>query len=254
LLERLVSSITCEYVGQLECVVNPSERSRGELVQGLLDGAIVDISLLDYEVEAWHVGVIARGAMAKRALRVLAVDLGCRLLAVERGDDIVWGWFGGQRRLAACDIERVLLSADWSVEVALAVGEPAQGIYGWRQTHWQALETLKVLRARRGFLSYADAMILGLVLQNDLAARSLRNIYLVPLGPCRGQGMVARRTLRAYFKAGGNAVAAGTELGVTSKTIRRRLREIEQRIGRLLVTCSAELEIALRLEDLEDTT
>lgn len=255
LLERLVSSITCEYMSQLECVANSREQSRSELVQAFLDGATVDSALLGYEMEAWHVGVIARGPVAQRALRVLAANLGYRLLAVERGNNIVWGWLGGKRRLAVGDLEGVLSSSDWSVEVALAVGEPAQGIDGWRQTHRQAQETLKVLQARqKGFLSYADAMILGLVLQNDLAARSLRSIYLAPLGPRCGQGVVARHTLRAYFKAGGNAVAAGKELGVTSKTIRRRVREIEQRIGRPLVTCSAELEIALRFEDLEDIT
>ena len=252
LLERLVSSITCECMSQLE--LNSSERSRGELVQGLLDGANADTSLLGYEMEAWHIGVVAKGVKALCALQVLATDLGYRLLAVQRGNDIVWGWFGGQRRLAGGDLERVLLSVDWSVEMALAVGEPARGIEGWRETHWQAQETLKVvLRGRQGFLSYADAMILALVLQNNLAVRSLRSIYLAPLGPRRGQGMVARRTLRAYFKAGGNAAAAADELGVTSKTVRRRMHEIEQRIDRLLSTCRAELEIALRLEDPEDT-
>jgi hypothetical protein len=252
LLERLVSSIICEYLSQVERGVSSAERSRGEMVQGLLDGATVETSFLGYDMEAWHIGVIATGASAERALRVLAADLGYQLLAVQRGNDVVWGWFGGQRKLAVRDLERVLLSVDWPVEVALAVGEPARCIDGWRQTHWQAQETLKVLRKPRRFLSYADATILALVLENDLAARSLRSIYLVPLGPCRGQGIVARCTLRAYFKAGGNAVAAAKELGVTPKTVRRRVREIEQRIGRLLATCRTELEIALRLEELEE--
>jgi PucR C-terminal helix-turn-helix domain/GGDEF-like domain len=254
LLERLMSSIICEYLSQVEGVASSSERRRGELVQGLLAGTTVDSSFLGYEMEAWHIGVIATGAKAERALQTLAADIGYRLLAVQRGNNVVWGWFGGQRRLAVHDLERILLSVDWSVEVAVAVGELARGIDGWRQTHWQARETLKVLRGRQGFLSYADAMILALVLQNDLAARSLRSIYLAPLGPRHGQGMVARRTLRAYFKADGNAAEAANELGVTAKTVRRRVHEIEQRIGRLLSTCRAELEIALRLEDLEGTT
>ncbi len=254
LLERLVSSIACVYLSEVECVGPSPELRRTELVQRLLDGATVDASYLGYDFDAWHIGMISTGAGAQRALQVLAADYGLQLLAVEHGDDVVWAWLGGRRKPTVRDIECVLSSVDWPVEVSLAVGEPAREIDGWRQTHWQAQEALRALRRSQRLSQYANVAILALVLQNDLAARSLREIYLVPLGARRGQGGVARRTLRAYFKAGGNAASAAKELGVAPKTVRRRVQEIEQRLGRPLPTCHAEMEVALRLEDLDDNT
>jgi hypothetical protein len=256
LLERLVSSITCVYLREVECIAGSSpELRRADVVQRLLDGVSVDASFLGYDFEeAWHIGMIATGAGAQRAMQVLAANGARRLLAVQHGSDVVWAWLGGRCRPAIEDIECVLSSAGWPEDVSLAIGEPGRGVDGWRQTHRQAQEALRVLRRPQRFSRYADVTILALVLQNDLAARSLREIYLAPLGACRGQGGVARRTLRAYFKAGGNAASAAKELGVAPKTVRRRVQEIEQRLGRLLSTCHAELGVALRLEDLDGNT
>jgi hypothetical protein len=41
-------------------------------------------------------------------------------------------------------------------------------------------------------------------------------------------------------------------LGVVRNTVESRLREIEERLGRPLHTCSAQLEVALRLDALSD--
>jgi hypothetical protein len=252
LLERLVSSITRAYLGEVSA--EPSlELRRVELVQRLLGGASVDASSLGYDFQAWHTGMIATGPDAQRALQLLAARRGRRLLAVPLDDDVVWGWLGGPRRLAVRDIECVLALAEWPASVSLALGEPARGLEGWRRTHQQAQEALHALRAPQKLSRYADVTILALVLQNDLAARSLREIYLRPLGARHSQGAVKRETLRAYFKAGSNAAIAAKDLGVSAKTVRRHIQEIEQRLGRQLPTCHAELEIALRLEDLHNT-
>jgi hypothetical protein len=40
---------------------------------------------------------------------------------------------------------------------------------------------------------------------------------------------------------------------VDRHTVQRRLRKIEERLGRLLHTCLAELEVALRLQELGET-
>ncbi len=254
LLERLVSSITRVYLGEVGSNGSSTDLRRAELVQRLLDGATVDGSSLGYGFEAWNVGMIATGVDAQQALRVLAADQGQRLLAVQHGNEVVWAWLGGRRRPDIRDIERVLSSAVWPVGVSLAVGEPARGLGGWRQTHRQAVEALRVLRGPQGFVRYADVAILALVLQSDLVARSLREIYLAPLGARCGQGAVARRILGAYFKAGRNAATAAKELGVDPKTVRRRVREIEQLLGRPLPMCHVELEVALRLEDVDDAS
>ena len=83
----------------------------------------------------------------------------------------------------------------------------------------------------------------------DLAS-SLYEIHLSPLDCDGAGGAVWRTTLRAYFAAGCNAATAASALGVDRRTVARRLQAIETRLGRRLHTCHAELEVALRLQEL----
>jgi DNA-binding PucR family transcriptional regulator len=63
--------------------------------------------------------------------------------------------------------------------------------------------------------------------------------------------MVLRKTLRAYFAAGFNAATAAAALEIDRHTVQRRLRKVEESLGRLLDSCHAELAVALRLEELD---
>jgi DNA-binding PucR family transcriptional regulator len=79
------------------------------------------------------------------------------------------------------------------------------------------------------------------VLQDDLAAISLRRLLLEPFGDQRGGGTMLRETLRAYFAAERNISSAAVTLGISRNTVANRLREAEARVGRPLHTCGAEL-------------
>jgi sugar diacid utilization regulator len=170
---------------------------------------------------------------------------------VSRSEETVWAWLGGKRRLDFADIER-LLSGKESAGVSLAIGGPGHGIEGWRLTHRQAQGAMLVaLRRPQPLTRYADVALLATALRDDTLARSLEEIYLSPLGRDK-DGAVSRKTLRAYFAAGRNAATAAAALSVDRHTVERRLHSIETRLGRLLHTCHAELEVALRLEELGD--
>jgi DNA-binding PucR family transcriptional regulator len=134
----------------------------------------------------------------------------------------------------------------------LGVGEPGRGLAGWRQTHHQARAALSVaVRSAEPVVRYADAALLASVLKDDLLAASLRQMYLEPLAAERDGGGELRETLRAYFSAGRNVSVAGESIGVTRQAVARRLRAAEAKIGRSLISCGADLEVALRLEALE---
>jgi DNA-binding PucR family transcriptional regulator len=138
--------------------------------------------------------------------------------------------------------------------VSLAIGESSKGIDGWRLTHRQAQAAMLVaLRRPRRLTWYADVALLAAVLRDQELARSLVEIHLSPLEDRKDGGAVARRTLRAYFAAGCNAATAAAALGVNRHTVERRLHAIEEQLGRLLHTCHAELEVALRVEELESS-
>jgi DNA-binding PucR family transcriptional regulator len=61
---------------------------------------------------------------------------------------------------------------------------------------------------------------------------------------------VLRATLRAYYAADCNAASSAASLGVDRQTVRRRLRKVEEAIGRPLDGCRVEMEMALRIDDL----
>ncbi len=235
-------------------VAGSLEHRHRELVESLLAGETVDASELDYMLDAWHLGVIATGVTADRAMRKLADGLGCQLLAVAGGDGALWTWLGARRRPAVAEVERLFVSGG-ADGLSLAVGEPARGIAGWRQTHREAQAALVVaLHRPQSFTRCSEVLLEAAVLRHDALARSLVRNYLAPLENLRIGGQKARETLHAYFVCDRNVSAAAHFLGVARNTVESRLRDIEACLGRMLPTCVAELEVALRLESLPRST
>jgi hypothetical protein len=255
LIDRVMASIATEYMQEVNRVRRSPEQRRSERVQALLAGAPIGSAGLDYELEAWHVGIIAAGVGAAAVVEDLGRGLGCQLLSIPRWDEPVWAWLGSQRKLSVSDIERLHLDKG-NAGVSLAVGEVARGVDGWRMTHWQAQRALWVaLRSPQALTRYADVLLLAPVLRDDVLARSLKEIYLAPLGSSQKDGGAAsRETLRTYFAVGRNAATAAAVLKVDRHTVKRRLHRIEESLGRALHTCQAELELALRLEALGDVS
>ena len=96
-------------------------------------------------------------------------------------------------------------------------------------------------------MRYAEVALLASMLRDDLLVSSLEEIYLAPLARERDGGVVARATLRAYFATERNVSSAAAVLGVSRQAVGRRLKAIEQRLGRPLNECAVEIEAALRL-------
>jgi PucR C-terminal helix-turn-helix domain/GGDEF-like domain len=247
LLDRLIVAVSDQYSREVARAARSPERRRTELVLRLLAGGHADSAELNYEVDAWHLGVIATGKNAGGAVRELATALDRELLPVSRGEETVWGWLGGRRRLAGSDIER-LLPAAWAADVSLAMGEPGRGVEGWRLTHGQAQAALRVvLRRPQSLTRYVDVALLAAALDDEILARSLLEIYLSPLGD---SGSALRATLRAYFAASRSTSSAARSLGVVRQTVENRLHTAEQAIGRPLQSCLSDVEVALRLDEL----
>jgi PucR-like helix-turn-helix protein/diguanylate cyclase with GGDEF domain len=250
LLERLTAAVASEHRQEVDRIGRSAEQRRRELVQQLLDGKPTDTAELEYDFEAWHLGVIATGIAAEKAVRGLADGLGRHLLLVACGEGTVWAWLGGRRQLAITDIERVL-AANGVAGVSLAIGEPRRRIDGWRQTHREAQAALSVaLRMPPRLTRCADVPLEAALLQNPVLARLLIETHLSPLDGLRIGGQVARQTLRAYIACNHNISSAAHKLKVTRHTVENRLHQIEQLFDRPLRACLVRLELALRLEEL----
>ena len=173
-----------------------------------------------------------------------------RLLAVRREEGDVWAcWLGGMHPLEAERALRVLVETPLD-GVCVTVGEPGEGLVGWRLSHRQAKAALPIA-ARRGqaVLRYADVALLASILRDDLVTTSLRQLYLEPLERARDDGKVGRETLRAYFAAERNVSSTAAALGVDRRTVTNRIRAIEELFGRPLKDFAMELETALLLDD-----
>jgi hypothetical protein len=252
LLDHLIVTINDEYVREVQRVGRSPERRRVERVRRLLAGGFVDTAELDYELDAWHLGVIGTGVDVGRAFRGMAAGLGCQLLSVSHDERSMWAWLGGRRKAVVGGVER-LVSARWPAGVSLAVGEPAEGLDGWRLTHWQAQDALLVALRRPQMLTlYADIALLVPWLRDDTRAQWLVEMHLSPLDNHRCSGATLRKTLREYFAAGHNASAAARALYISRRTMRNRMVLIEGSLGPLLHTHQAELELALRLDELRE--
>jgi hypothetical protein len=248
--EHLLFAVSEEYSREASKVAGTGEERRLELVERLLAGELVEASELGYNFSAWHRGIVAFGADAPRTVRTFAQEANASLLLIRRRDGVVWGWLGARHRHVLA--ERSQPPPTSSASAALALGEPGQGLPGWRLTHRQAVAALPLALKTAHSASYAQAPLLATALKDDLLATSLYQLYIDPLSQERDGGDAAKSTLRAYYEAARNASSAAAALGVDRRTVTARIASIEDRLGLRLDACSAEIEIALRLDAIEN--
>jgi hypothetical protein len=248
--DRLIAAVSAEHAREVKHRPRSAAERRRESVKALLAGELVDQSELGYDLDAHHLALIAKGEGAEELMRGIAASLDRRLLAVQREEEpILACWLGGRWPLAAEEAATALAAAA-SERVFVAVGEPGEGLAGWRFSHHQAKAALPIAERRgEAVVRYADVAVLASIARDDLLATSLRRLYLEPLERMRDGGKVARQTLRAYFDAERNISSTAAVLGVDRRTVRNRLRAIEEQLGRPLTGSLADLEIALRLDD-----
>lgn len=244
--DRFLAAIGKEYERERSARARSPEQQLTKRIERLLAGEAIDQAELAYDLQAHHLAAVAKGPLAAEAIRALTEPLDCRLMLLPRPEGVLWAWIGARSPLDPAE-----LSFSRAHErIALSLGEPGQGIGGWRRSHLQARAALPIaLGSAQGFARYGHSALLASALGDELLASSLRALYLEPLQRGRDRGEQARETLRAYLASECNASSAAALLGVSRQTVTRRLRSIELRLGRPLSECAAELQVALRLEE-----
>lgn len=251
LFDRLVAAISEEYVREAAVRRTSTEERRVERVERLLAGELIDVSGFTYPFDGFHLALVVEGNRAVEGLRQLAAALDQRLLLIERPHEEIWAWLGSRRMVAPAEVQRGAQSL-LPRPAILALGEAGQGLEGWRRTHRQARVAFPIAKRTPGVPArYRDVSLLASVVKDPLQTTSLRETYLSPLagGTDGGDGLLT--TLRAYFAAGCNISATAAGVGVSRQTVTKRIRAAEERLGRSLTACTAELEIALRIDELE---
>ena len=188
--DRLLAAVSAEHAREAKSRPSSAAERRRECVKSLLAGELVDHSELGYDLDAHHLGLMARGEGADEAMRELAGRLDRRLLAVCREEEPVWAcWLGGRDPLEAEEALRALrdIRPDG---ILITVGEPGERLSGWRFSHRQAKAALPIAeRGGQPVVRYSDVTLLASILRDDLAIASFRRA--LP-GAARGRREMAR--------------------------------------------------------------
>jgi DNA-binding PucR family transcriptional regulator len=151
----------------------------------------------------------------------------------------------------AADIKEAL-SSDTCASVFAAIGDPAAGLAGFRDTHGLAQAAYLVAQlSHERITQYADIAREARALQDPLHAKWLMRTYITPVVE-HHDGATLLRTLEKFYEAGRVVDKAAKLLGIGRHTVERHLDKIGEIIGRELRTCHTEIELALRLVQLHD--
>ena len=248
-VDRLVQLVSREYERELERMQQSPGQQLAEWVQRVVDGEDpVEEKDDAYRFDAWHLAMIVTAGIEEHELHGFAARLEAQSLIVPRADDSYWVWLGRQRPISYAEVKRQL-PAEPNLDFAAALGESRWGVTGWRVSFREAQAAQQVLKHQsRGVVRCGQVALVAALMRDELLCRALVDAYLRPLDGPGTTGSTLRKTLRAYFAAGGNTAAAAASLGVDRHTIHRRLRKVEERLDEFVDACHAELEIALQVE------
>ncbi|WP_183093820.1 PucR family transcriptional regulator [Nocardioides stalactiti] len=180
----------------------------------------------------------------------LARPFGVRPLVAHPGGRDLWAW------LATRDVPDLAALGDLAPGpaqrgITVAVGEPAEGVGGFRLSHHEAREAQRVafaLTSPAAVTRYADVELLAVMTASPEAAR---RFVARTLGPLTEPGETAarlRQTLGALLAAG-SVDEAATRLSVHKNTIRYRVNQAEELLGRRAYDAPTETELALRYHE-----
>jgi hypothetical protein len=250
-VDRVLECVAAEYRDEGEQAGRSSAQRREDRILTFLESHdLVSPADLDYDFDLCHVGMICTGRGAEIAVRAAAERFGYSLLRLARDDQTEWAWLGSRKEPNMGKLADFLRDRT-AGEVSTAVGEPRQGVDGWRLSFREAQAALQVMLYRPQKVARCrDVILEAAVLRTNWLSSALIETYLVPLEGRGDAGEVLRKTLRAYLSAGRNAATAAVALGVARNTVERRLRTVEQKLGQSLDTCGAQLHVALRVEEL----
>jgi hypothetical protein len=246
---RLRRALSDEHTRELQKRNRSSDLRKLERVQGLLSGELLEAPELHYPFDGAHVSIVASGPEISSTIRRLFQPLGSQLLLVTPAPNRVWAWIHRQE-MSPTDIDKQL-GADLPPHACISIGEPGEGVAGWRLTHRQALTARSfALRGDFPVVQYSEVALLASTLEDEALVCSLTRRYLEPLASARGGGTALRETLRAYFASQRQTSSAAQLLGIKRHTVASRLQTAENALNRNLNECAAELELALQLQTL----
>lgn len=187
------------------------------------------------------------GLLERTAVRMANALGGGGILTVPAGSSALWAWL-------PLDSDSVAAVAKTSKDVVtapvrMALGMPATGTAGFRQSHHEAIAARQVVERAAAELgrvvSYAQVETAYLAGADAPAMRALIRRELGQLARPGSNSARLRETLLAYLRCHRSPEGAAAVLGVHKNTVRYRIQRIEELLGRRIDECGLRLELAL---------
>lgn len=185
---------------------------------------------------------------------------GAGVFTLPAGSSALWAWIAlGDEHVDAgvtSDISAIsaavaalVASGVITEPVRVALGAPASGVAGFRQSHHDALAARQVTERAAVDLGrvvpYERVEMAYLAGADPIAMRALIRRELGPLAGPEAKWARLRTTLLAYLRCHRSPEGAAGRLGVHKNTVRYRVQRIEESLGRRIDECGVPLELAL---------
>ncbi|HWJ10098.1 MAG TPA: helix-turn-helix domain-containing protein [Nocardioides sp.] len=279
-LDRSISASIEVYQAARSRVLAGAAAQRYEAVRAVLAGDLTDpreasSALGGYPISVHHTAFVLSVDDAERvgALEALAGDLvravgGANPLVVKPGGRQLWLWVGTRDPLDLGSLDALRAGgAHHAADVSSAsgasgaragacacvgVGTSTLGTAGFVASHREALGALRVAApGDTTWLTRYDEVELPVLLG---CSPEVDRFMARQLGPLVGDADEAmariRETLAAFLGSGGSAEEAARALVVHRNTIRYRLGQAEELLGRPIAKISPDLSLALRHHEL----
>jgi hypothetical protein len=255
------------YLVEREALLESQAARHRALVEALIGGEAVAAgevrAELGIDLAAFHTGLVLTswgGAADRdvprlgRALRHAVPE--ASLLLLPAGRRWIWGWISTAAEPGGGALRRVARAAGGLAGLRCAIGSPAPGAGGFRQTHFQARDLdswsrmvreasgreLTESGADRRVVTWSSHALPAVLSRDPERAKWFVAEVLGPLAETTRTAEEHRLTLQAYLDSGHSLQRAAQLRSVHRNTIVYRL----QRIERLLGHPAGELELEVR--------
>lgn len=262
-LDKSVSTSIDIYQEARSRVLAGAAAQRYESVKAILAGDLADpreasSALGGYPVSVHHTAFVISVGDAEQAgvLEPLAAHLaravkGANPLVVKPGGRQLWLWIGTRDPLDLAGLDGLDGMSGGRGEASVGVGTSTAGIAGFVASHREAQGALRVAApGDTTWLTRYDDVELPVLLGCTPEVDRFMGRQLGPLvGDDEAMARI-RETLSAFLGSGGNAEEAARALVVHRNTVRYRLGQAEELLGRPVAKISPELATALRHHEL----
>ena len=188
------------YTAELDRWIRSAAASQAETIATILAGQPIDVEVasrrLRHELHRVHVAVIAwldvheegRNTLAllEAAIRDIAAAIGSQHPLVQPlGTLSAAAWVSTKSNVPTKVLDELRIRTATAPGVRVAIGEPARGIAGFRQSHVEALEAQRIARmadrSEGSITRYHDISLRALATANIEAARAFVACELGPL-------------------------------------------------------------------------